>query len=106
MNPPSSPNDPNSTEPLTYSVAEAAAALGVSPATIYRLIYRRLLKPVRGLRHKRVSKKQIYALAQGDGHRSGYQRRQAAGIGYNDDLYERVNPNAVFTRPSQRPPHL
>src|ERR1700693_6014585 len=106
MNPPLPPDALIGVEPLTYSVNEAAAVLGVSPATIYRLIYRRLLKPVPGLRHKRISKKQIYALAQGDGHRSGYQRRQAAGIGYNDDLYERVNPNAVFTRPSQRPPHL
>jgi len=70
MNPTSSPTAPNSTESLTYSVAEAAAVLGVSEVTIYRLIYRRLLKPVAGLRHKRISKKQIHALAQGDGHRA------------------------------------
>jgi excisionase family DNA binding protein len=65
MNPDSSPTGLNSTEPLTYSVAEAAAALGVSPATIYRLLYRRVLKPVPGIRHKRISRKQIHALAQG-----------------------------------------
>ena len=70
MNPASSPTGPDSAEPLTYSVAEAAATLGVSPATIYRMIYRRLLKPVQGLRHKRISKNQIYALAQGDMNRS------------------------------------
>ena len=65
MNPVSLPTGHDSTEPLTYSVAEAAAALGVSQATIYRLLYRRLLKPVPGIRHKRISRKQIHALAQG-----------------------------------------
>jgi len=54
-------------EPLTYSVWEAAVVLGVSRATIYRLVYRRLLKPVPGLRHKRISKKQLHAFAQGGG---------------------------------------
>ena len=32
-----------------------------------------------------------------------FQRRPDAS--FNDDLYVRVNPNAVITRPSQRPPH-
>ncbi len=69
---PESPKNPQSTagtsapaETLTYSVAEAAQALGVSPATIYRLVCRRILKPIPGLRHKRIAKKQIHALAQG-----------------------------------------
>lgn len=65
MTPDSTPNDPGVIEALTYTVAEAAAALGVSQATIYRLIQRRLLKPISGLRHKRISKKQIHSFAQG-----------------------------------------
>lgn len=48
-------------ETLTYSVAEAAQVLGVSWATIYRLIARRILKPLPGLRHKRLPKRQILA---------------------------------------------
>jgi excisionase family DNA binding protein len=34
-----------------YKISEAAAALGVSPVTIRRLIDRGLLKPTRVLRH-------------------------------------------------------
>ena len=52
-------------ETLTYSVAEAAAVLGVSHATIYRLVCRRILKPIPGLRHKRIAKRQVHTLAQG-----------------------------------------
>ncbi len=48
-------------EPLTYSVTETARVLGVSLPTVYRLIARRLLKPLPGLRHKRVSKRQVHA---------------------------------------------
>lgn len=48
-------------ETLTYSVSEAARVLGVSWATIYRLIARRILKPLPGLRHKRLPKRQIMA---------------------------------------------
>jgi excisionase family DNA binding protein len=48
-------------ETLTYSVTETARALGVSLPTVYRLIARRLLKPLPGLRHKRVSKRQVLA---------------------------------------------
>lgn len=65
MNPPLPSDDPEAAEALTYSVQEAAAVLGISPTTIYRLVYRRLLKPVPGLRHKRISKAQIHTLAQG-----------------------------------------
>ena len=69
MNPSPPHNQPSGVEPITYSVPEAAEVLGVSSITIYRLIYRRMLKPVPGLRHKRISKKQVHALAQGnDGH--------------------------------------
>jgi excisionase family DNA binding protein len=48
-------------ETLTYSVTETAHVLGVSLPTVYRLIARRLLKPLPGLRHKRVSKRQVLA---------------------------------------------
>jgi excisionase family DNA binding protein len=48
---------------LTYSVAEAAALLGVSRPTIYRLMARRVLIPIPGLRHKRLPKKQVRRLA-------------------------------------------
>jgi len=52
-------------ERLTYSVAEAAVLLGVSRPTIYRLIARRVLIPIPGLRHKRLPKKQVRRLAEG-----------------------------------------
>jgi excisionase family DNA binding protein len=52
---------PTPLEPLTYSVAEAAFVLGVSLATIYRLIARRLLRPLPGLRHKRLPRRQVHA---------------------------------------------
>jgi excisionase family DNA binding protein len=48
-------------ETLTYSVTETARVLGVSLPTVYRLIARRLLRPLPGLRHKRVSKRQVHA---------------------------------------------
>jgi excisionase family DNA binding protein len=54
-------------EKLTYSVAEAAALLGVSRPTIYRLVARRILIPIPGLRHKRLPKKQVRRLGQGEG---------------------------------------
>jgi excisionase family DNA binding protein len=50
-----------SLETLTYSVTETAHVLGVSLPTVYRLIARRLLKPLPGLRHERVSKRQVLA---------------------------------------------
>lgn len=40
---------------VVYTTAEAAAALGVNEATIYRLIARKKLRTVRALRHKRVA---------------------------------------------------
>lgn len=52
---------PSPLEPLTYSVTETARVLGVSLPTVYRLIARRLLKPLPGLRHKRLSKRQVHA---------------------------------------------
>ena len=55
----------NTFEPLTFTVAETAAILGVSPATVYRLITRRILRPVPGLRHKLIHRQQVYELAQG-----------------------------------------
>ena len=50
-----------SLEPLTYSVAETAQVLGVSMPTVYRLIVRRLLRPLPHLRHKRIPKRQVQA---------------------------------------------
>jgi excisionase family DNA binding protein len=52
-------------EKLTYSVAEAASLLGVSRATIYRLMARRILIPIPGTRTKRLPKKQVRRLAHG-----------------------------------------
>jgi len=52
---------PSPLEPLTYSVAEAAFVLGVSLATVYRLIARRLLRPLPGMRHKRLPRRQVHA---------------------------------------------
>ena len=49
----------------TYSVAEAASVLGVSKPSIYRLIARRVLNPVPGLRSKRIPMKQVRRLADG-----------------------------------------
>ena len=45
---------------------EAAQVLGVSQPTIYRLIARRMLRPLPCLRHKRLPKKQVHRLANGD----------------------------------------
>ena len=53
-------------ERLTYSVGESAMALGVSKPTIYRLLARRLLRPVPGLRHKRIPCQQVHRLAAGE----------------------------------------
>jgi excisionase family DNA binding protein len=72
MNAESSPPRRTRPEPLTYTVAEAAAALGVSQTTIYRLIARRVLKPLTALRHKRINRQQIQALVE-QGHSSSYQ---------------------------------
>ena len=41
-------------------------ALGVSKPTIYRLLARRLLRPVPGLRHKRIPCQQLRKLAAGE----------------------------------------
>jgi excisionase family DNA binding protein len=49
---------------LTYSVEESAQALGVSKPTIYRLLARRILRPVPGVRHKRIPIRQIQSLVQ------------------------------------------
>ena len=54
--------EPPKIERLTYSVAEAATALGVSQPTIYRFIMRRMLRPVQGLRHKRIPCVQVRKL--------------------------------------------
>lgn len=46
-------------ERIAYSTREAAEAMGVSEATIYRLISRRQLCASRKLRHKRILKSEI-----------------------------------------------
>ena len=53
-------------ERLTYSVEESATALGVSKPTVYRLLARRVLRPVPGIRHKRIPCRQIVALVGGN----------------------------------------
>jgi excisionase family DNA binding protein len=65
MNADYSSRSPKNAEPLTYTVAEAAEALGVSSTTIYRLIARRVLKPMSSIRHKRISRRQVQALVNG-----------------------------------------
>jgi excisionase family DNA binding protein len=52
-------------EPLTYSVTETATVLGVSLPTVYRLVTRGVLRPLPGLRHKRLPKKQVHAFVEG-----------------------------------------
>jgi excisionase family DNA binding protein len=44
---------------LAYSIKETAAALGVSPISVRRLIDRGLLRPNRALRHLRISANEI-----------------------------------------------
>ena len=48
-------------EALTFSVGETAQVLGVSEPTIYRLVARRVLRPLPSLRHKRIPKRQVLA---------------------------------------------
>ncbi len=57
---------PVTVERLTYSVEGSATALGVSKPTIYRLLARRILRPVPGLRHKRIPCQQVRRLAAGE----------------------------------------
>ena len=56
---------------LTYSVEESATALGVSKPTIYRLLARRILRPVPGIRHKRIPCQQIRRLVAAPGELHG-----------------------------------
>ena len=52
-------------ESLTYSVTETATVLGVSLPTVYRLVARGVLRPLPGLRHKRLPKRQVHAFVDG-----------------------------------------
>ena len=61
-----SPLKPHPIERLTYTVDEAAAALGVSRPTIYRLIAREVLRPLPGIRHKLIPCDQVRKFASGD----------------------------------------
>ena len=51
--------------PLTYSVAETAAIVGVSEASVYRLLSKRLLKSAPGLRHKRIPRRNVHSYING-----------------------------------------
>lgn len=51
---------------LTVSVTEAAQMLGVSEPTIYRLVARRFLKILPGLRHKRITRRSLDAYCAGN----------------------------------------
>jgi excisionase family DNA binding protein len=53
---------------LTYTVDEAAAAIGVSKPTIYRLIVRGHLCPVPNLRHKLIPCEQLHRYVAGERH--------------------------------------
>lgn len=44
---------------LAYTVQETAELIGVSPITVYRLIYRGLLRANKYLRRKIISKKEL-----------------------------------------------
>ena len=46
--------------PLTYSVGQTAVIIGCTDATVYRLIKRRILTAVPGLRHKLISRRQVH----------------------------------------------
>jgi excisionase family DNA binding protein len=51
---------------ITVSVTQAAKILGVSEPTIYRLIDRRFLRILPGLRHKRITRRSIDAYCAGE----------------------------------------
>lgn len=54
-----------STVALTVTVNEAATLLGVSEPTVYRLVSRRMLKILPGLRHKRITRRSLDAYSSG-----------------------------------------
>jgi hypothetical protein len=47
----------------SFTLKETAQILGMSYLTVYRLVRRRKLKPVQGLRHKFISRDQIISFA-------------------------------------------
>jgi excisionase family DNA binding protein len=51
--------------PLTVSVTDAALLLGISEPTIYRLVARKLLRTLPGLRHKRITRRSLDAFCSG-----------------------------------------
>ncbi len=53
-------------ERLAYTVSEAAEALEVSEATIYRLIVRGALRSPKKLRHKRILKSDLERFLQAE----------------------------------------
>jgi excisionase family DNA binding protein len=57
---------PHKVERAAYTTSEAAQALGVTEATIYRLITRRQLRAVPGIRHKRILVSELERFAGGE----------------------------------------
>jgi excisionase family DNA binding protein len=46
-------------ERLAFSLGEVASMLGLSNATVYRMVQRGDIKPIRGIRHHTFSKREI-----------------------------------------------
>jgi excisionase family DNA binding protein len=44
----------NEQKPLSYSIAQAAAVLGVNPVSVYRLVWEGKLKTLSGFKRKRI----------------------------------------------------
>jgi len=53
--------------PLTYTLAETATVLAISESTVHRWLKIGRLKALPGLRHKRISRRQVHELANGGG---------------------------------------
>jgi excisionase family DNA binding protein len=51
---------------MTHSLQETAALLGVHPSTVYRLVGRKLIRPVPGLRHLRFQLSEIQRFMNGE----------------------------------------
>ncbi|WP_438479705.1 helix-turn-helix domain-containing protein [Oleiharenicola lentus] len=52
---------------LTYTVPEIEAVLKISRPTIYRLIARKIFRPVPGIRHKLIPRDQVVKFVAGSG---------------------------------------
>lgn len=52
---------PKGSERVFYTVSEVAGMFGISQKSVYRLLYRGLLKSSSALRHKRITRASIEA---------------------------------------------